>query len=231
MKAKKQKEEPRNLPPMPERIAQLPVQRGYPVPWFVALVNGVYDFRLADADKMPIAVNDNLCWVCGQKLGSMLAFPIGPMCVVNRTISEPPSHRECAEWSIKACPFLTQQQTRRNEKNLPDGHRDPAGVAIKRQPGVICLWLTKSFTPFKAPNGVLFRLGEPTDIFWYREGREATRDEILESIESGLPILAEMAEQDGTMAVRQLNAQFRKALTLVPGEIAVKRSLASAAKR
>jgi hypothetical protein len=37
----------------------------------------------------------------------------------------------------------------------------------------------------------LFRIGEPTSVAWYAEGRPATRKEVLVSIDSGLPLLQE----------------------------------------
>lgn len=231
MSDKTEKQYRDGLPEMPERILKLPIERGYPVPWFVCKIDGHYDFRVIDASKFTPAVKQKLCWICGEKLGTALAFSIGPMCAINRTISEPPSHRECAEFSIKACPFLTQQQVKRNEVNLPEGYQDSAGIGIKRQPGVICLWLTKSYQPFNAGNGVLFRLGEPDQVFWFREGRTATRDEVLESINSGLPILREMAEKDGSQAVLQLEKQIRTASELLPSESPKKTLFGSAIKR
>lgn len=219
------------LPPMPERIKKLPVERGYPVPWFVAEVDGHYDFRVVDARKFKPALEQKLCWICGEPLGTALAFTIGPMCAINRTISEPPSHRECAEFSIKACPFLTQQQLKRNEANIPEGVTDAAGIGLKRQPGAVCLWITKSFRPFKVGNGILFSLGEPEQVFWFREGREATRNEVLESIESGLPILIEQAEKEGKRAISQLEKQIGIAYELLPAKQAKKPLFGSAAKR
>jgi hypothetical protein len=44
--------------------------------------------------------------------------------------AEPPSHRECAEYAVRACPFLTRPLAVRNERGL-DGF-EPAGVMIKR---------------------------------------------------------------------------------------------------
>lgn len=221
-----------DLPPIPERLLKLPVERGYPVPWFVAEVDGNYDFRLVDASKYVPAVKERRCWICGEVLGSSFAFTIGPMCAINRTISEPPSHRECAEFSIKACPFLNQQQTRRREGGLPEGVTDPAGVALKRQPGVICLWITNSYQIFRVDGGSLFRIAEPQQVFWFREGRPATRAEVLESIDSGLPSLREMAEMEGPRAMRQLNAFIERAHKLVPsdGPLSKRNLFASAAR-
>ena len=37
---------------------------------------------------------------------------------MNRTSAEPPSHRDCAEFAVKACPFLTQRElTRRKPRH------------------------------------------------------------------------------------------------------------------
>src|SRR5262245_3833667 len=100
---------------MPGRIRWLPIDaRGFPVPWFVAWFKdgeqvepgvGLPDFRVADANKMRSALKLRLCWVCGKRLGRHLAFTIGPMCAINRTMSEPPSHYECARFAAQACPF------------------------------------------------------------------------------------------------------------------------------
>lgn len=208
---------PDNLPqPIPQRIQALPKQHGFPVPWFVAEIDGKYDFRIADGEKLKEAVKRKKCWICGQQLGSYLAFPISPMCAINRTIPEPPSHRECAEWAIKACPFLAQRQEYRRETNLPDGVSKPGGIAIKRQPGATCLWMTKSFEVWQLPNGIIFKLGEPTDVIWFKEGRQATREEVLESINSGYSVLLDAAKVDGDRAIRQLERMRDDALKLIP---------------
>src|SRR5262245_17927108 len=104
--------------PLPARMARLPISpAGYPVPWFVATIKGEPDFRVIGPDKIARAVRADLCWLCGQTLGRFKAFVGGPMCAVNRTSAEPPSHRECAEYAVRACPFLTRPRMRRNEKD------------------------------------------------------------------------------------------------------------------
>ena len=90
---------------------------------------------------------------------------------------------------------------RRNEVNIPEDTRPPAGIMLKRNPGVTLVWVTRNYKPFKAEGGVLFRLGDPGRVEFYAEGRKATRDEIMASIDSGMPILRGMAEQDGPEAV------------------------------
>jgi hypothetical protein len=205
-----------DLLPIPQRLLSLPVQRGYPVPWFAAKVNDGYDFRYADGEKILPAVKKRLCWICGQKLGAYLAFGVGPMSIINRTVPEPPSHKECMTWAIKACPFLAQRQEARRETHLPEDIKEAPGFGSKRQPGVVALWITKHYQPFNAPGGMLFKLGEPTEIHWFREGRTATRLECLDSIESGYPALMELARTDGSTSIQELEKRRIKAMTLLP---------------
>lgn len=193
-----------DLPERPARMASLPLdERGYPVPWFVAWVDGKPDFRVIRENGIALAHNQKLCWLCGQKRGQYGAFVLGPMCGINRTTAEPPSHRECAEYAVRACPFLTRPMATRNERGL-DGI-EPAGVMIKRNPGVTLLWITKSYRPFKVGNGVLFRVGEPTECHFFAKGRKATREEVDASVASGLHFLEEPAREQGADAVRELS--------------------------
>jgi hypothetical protein len=143
-------------------------------------------------------------------------FVIGPMCAVNRVSAEPPSHRSCALYAVQACPFLTQPRAKRNEKDMPE-HLEPAGLMLKRNPGVTLLWTTQRYTLFKdGRGGALFNVGDPEQVEFYAEGRAATHDEIMASINSGLPILQEMAERDGPEAVAELAKMYDKAMELVP---------------
>lgn len=198
-----------DLPALPSRMQKLAIDaRGFPVPWFVQWVDGEPKFQIADSEKMAKAVRQKRCWLCGEKTGSYVAFVIGPMCGVNRVSSEPPSHRDCAEFAVKACPFLTRPAATRSNRGLDDLEtKRPAGEMIERNPGVTLLWITKSWKPFRAPNGVLFRVGEPTEIHFFREGRKATRDEIEQSVTTGLPILQAMASKEGPLATIELQRQ------------------------
>jgi hypothetical protein len=211
----------RDLPPMPARIARLSRdKRGFPVPRFVAWVDGAPDFRLADERYLEQSLRRKLCWLCGDVLGVHVTFPVGPMCAVNRVTAEPPSHRDCALFAVRACPFLSNPEARRRERGLPDGHAPPAGEMIRRNPGVTCLWSTRSFRPFRAGDGVLFRLGDPEEVLWFARGREATRAEVEASIASGMPLLRDPAEAEGAAAVRELERLHLAAIKFLPEEAA-----------
>lgn len=184
----------------------------------MAEINGEYDFRVIGERRLIDAIKKKRCWICGEKLGSRLAFVIGSMCAINRTISEPPSHRECAEWSAKACPFLAQRQDYRRDTNLPEGVKEPGGIAIARQPGVTCLWITTKYEVVRLPNGLIFKLGDPLEVLWYREARPATREEVLASIDSGYPLLLDMATKEGKWAIADLEDRRARAMNLLPKE-------------
>lgn len=193
------------LIPLPEKMKGLPVgPNGFVVPWFVPWVEGQPEFRAMDHEKLIRAVRENLCWVCGQHRGRWMTFVIGPMCLVNRISSEPPSHLECARYSARVCPFLSRpKMVRRDASDLFEEGSCPAdhaaGKMIERNPGVTLLYTTRSFEPFRPSlgnAGYLFALGDPTGVEWYREGRLATRAEVEESVRTGLPALEDMARQD-----------------------------------
>ncbi|PYJ07654.1 MAG: hypothetical protein DMF06_14995 [Verrucomicrobia bacterium] len=159
-----------------------------------------------------------LCWICGQKLGAYLAFPVGPMCVLNRNISEPPSHLECARFAVKACPFLAIPAKARRDKNLPPDIEAPAGIGLKRNPGITAIWICKEYQSSLLPNGLLFQLGEPIGAEWYYEGRPASREEVETWIESGLPSLLAIAKTDGPVALLALRQMLHIARGLLPAK-------------
>lgn len=196
MKVSERYKEGIEVPPL--RMRSLPIYRGYPVPWFVAWLNeSEPEFRAMDPQKFKRAVRDRLCWVCGGHLGRWVTFVIGPMCGINRTSSEPPSHLDCARYSARNCPFLSKPQMNRRENDLPEDVHDPGGFAIKRNPGATLLWTTQKYTLFgDGKGGVLIDIGEPESMEWYFHGRVATRAEVEHSVETGLPTLAEMAAKE-----------------------------------
>lgn len=204
---------------MPRRVAQLATSKaGYQIPWFVAIIDGEPDFRVIGPGRVDKAVRDRRCWICGQKMtGPTSAFVIGPMCAVNRVSAEPPSHRECAVYAAQACPFLVNPKKRRREGNKPEGTVAPPGEPIPRNPGVALVWITRHWSSFPdGRGGVLFDVGSATRTMWFAEGRKATRAEVLASIDSGLPILQEVAEQEGAAAEAALATQLCRAMELVP---------------
>lgn len=206
--------------PIPTRMRGLPRDRhGRPIPWFVHVYDdGSPDFRVIRRSGIPEAYRFKLCWVCGQPRGQWVAFVAGPMCAVNRVSAEPPSHRDCAIYSATACPFLATPSMNRRERGLPEEHVDPPGITCWRNPGVALVWVTRDWNPFRAPDGALFRFGDPAEVLWFANGRPAAREEVQHSIDTGFPLLQEAAAQDGPDALAELDRQLAVALALLPAE-------------
>jgi hypothetical protein len=217
---------------IPDRIDRLPRWRimgqDYPVPYFVAWFDadnepcrpgqGRPDFRVMAMEKWARCWKSGRCWVCGEPLGKYKAYVIGPMCAVTRTTSEPGSHLECAVYSAQTCPFLTNPKMKRGSDvvELPEATRLPAGFFIARNPGVACVWVTRTAKSFKATHGTLITLGDPERVEWFAHGRAATYEEVLTSIMSGYPKLVEVAEAEGNGAVEELSARLYGTMKLLP---------------
>ncbi len=209
-----------NLEPVPRLMKDLPLdpERGYVVPWFVAWENGKPEFRAMDKNKYMAALKKHLCWVCGQPLATRFAFVSGPMCGINRTSAEPPSHIECARWSARNCPFLSNPNMVRREDGILDNAklRDEApGFAIVRNPGVALVWITREYEVFPDGRGKwLIQMGRPHEVEFYCKGRPATRAEVMESIDSGIGVLEAVARQEegGIEDLRNKRKLFEKLL-------------------
>lgn len=202
---------------VPPRMARLPVDKhARLVPWFVAWIDGQPDHRVVGEGRLEDAVRFRKCWLCGGTLGANAAFVVGSMCGVNRTSAEPPSHRDCALYAVRACPFMVTPRMRRRESGLPDGVREPDGIMIRRNPGVALVWVSRSWSVW--PDLRLFALGDPVETSWWCEGRVASRLEVWESVESGLPLLRVEAEGNvrPAAAVRALERQVEVFMPLLP---------------
>lgn len=218
------------LPPLPQKMRHLPIDaRGYPVPWFVAWLDkkgrplargrGTPEFRVQAPNAAPEAHNAHKCWVCGGKLGKYLAFTTGSIAAVNRSSGEPPSHLECSDWAARACPFLSRPHARRRSAGMPEGTGDgqsQPGEPILRNPGVALVYVTTGYRVLHLEDGeALFAMFPPTEVRWYAEGRPATREEVIESLRTGLPAL-QAAASSSAIEIAALANHIKAAMKLVP---------------
>jgi hypothetical protein len=216
--------------PIPQRISRLPVdKRGFPVPAFVQWIandKGVPEphFPVMSAEHLAACVRFDKCWICGGQLGGFKCFVIGPMCVVNRVSAEPPSHYDCAEFAVRNCPFMANPKVGRqlSGDDIIEQGGKVAGIMIERNPGVGCMWTTRSYRLEKADHGVLFRIGAAEKVSFWAHGRPATKAEVMHSVDTGLPLLRDMAAKDdrhnGTKeASTALQRQIETALMLIDG--------------
>ena len=89
-----------------------------------------------------------------------------------------------------------------------------AGLALMRNPGVAMVWITAE--PSFDLNLRLFDIGPPKKVRFFAHGREATREEIEDSIVTGLPFLRDAAERDGPEALEELERMVERARELLP---------------
>jgi len=195
---------------------------GRPIPFFVGYPDGeTPDFRTMDGPKLRQAIIKDLCWVCGERLlrryGSHYGtFVAGPMCLVNLTSAEPPSHHDCALWSARACPFLANPNKVRRETGMEGLLENTAGIAIARNPGVTALIECSKWEIWNPGNGLLFRMKQVSAVRWLAHGEEASVKQVMESIETGLPALHQMSIEDGHGAEDELKRMVKRALGWVP---------------
>lgn len=93
---------------IPSFLSHLPIDdKGYPIPYFVAIEDSKPNYKILDEKKQKICIEHNKCTICGNQLLKKTFFFIsGPMGVANRITTEPPMHRECAEYSLATCPHM-----------------------------------------------------------------------------------------------------------------------------
>lgn len=174
----------------PERIARLPADDyGRPTPWFLMRFDdGHVDYRFVDGDKIGQAVAEGRCWVCGERFqrgngARSRTFIVGPSAVFTRTTGEPPMHRSCALYALRACPFLANPNKARRTSNVPDEAWMP-GEPILDNPGVALAWMCRRFDVDKLDSGgCLFRLPYPSGLYAYSEGLPALRDQLDAAVE------------------------------------------------
>jgi hypothetical protein len=124
---------------------------------------------------------------------------------------------------------LTQRELSRRTIGLPEDIAFAPGLGLQHNPGVALIWITKSYRPWRVPEsavreagaqpGVLFAMGAPTHLAFYRQGRLATRDEIAAAIEQGLPALRRVAQAHGPAAVAALLQQLTAFEQLLEGHM------------
>jgi hypothetical protein len=137
---------------IPDFLSHLPVdERGYPVPYFAAIVNGKPDFRMLDMEKQKICVEYNKCAICGKKLQKGVYYFIsGPLGAKNQVSSDPPMHRECAGFSLAACPHLHFEKAERRDRNLPK-ETQHSGSQLLGKPEAVFMILADKFKTMKDP--------------------------------------------------------------------------------
>lgn len=161
-----------NIERLPLRMLSLRINGGgWPIYWFSKDVD-VEDAVNPDPDpdKMMIAVQRKLCYICGEKLGTYACFLGGVFVGLTRSSNEPPCHRECARWVAMNDQFLTQ--------------------------GITLLWVTVTYDVLlDNEKKIVFSLGEPASAEFYIDKKPASKDEVSSAVTAGLANVLEMIKK------------------------------------
>jgi hypothetical protein len=155
-------------------MRNLPINaRGYPIPFFAKRHDKL---SVIHEWKRLIAVIDRRCWVCGEKLGRMASFVLGPSEVFTRTTNEPPMHHSCARWAVRGCPFLSNPRRRRTDQD----EASDSGVEEHGQhnPGCWAVWTTAEYRGDCVRGHFELIVEDPVEVLWFHRSRLATRDEV-----------------------------------------------------
>jgi hypothetical protein len=155
--------------PMPEAIAKLPrTANGYPQP-FMTMDD---DIRVISPLKQIRCAVDNLCGICGQKLGYWKAFVGGPVSITNRFSVDPPFHEECARYALQVCPYIVRPTAKRAKEYNVTVTDDPIQILIK--PERFGMAITRSFNFGRVParETLGFSYTKPVKITWWCDGKE-----------------------------------------------------------
>lgn len=139
-----------DLPPIMKHLKL--DERGYPIPFFVPIVNGKPEFRYQDGKKQKLALEKKLCSICGKKLykGSYWIIT-GPIGFNNCVASDPPMHEDCARFSLMACPHIAYQYADRRTEAPVDAPQ------LSEKPSEIILIQANKYRVVEGKNVYRFR--------------------------------------------------------------------------
>lgn len=98
-----------NLPPIPKRMAERPVQGGLAMPWIaLELADGSYDLAGCAARLVNLAMYQGRCQLCSHPINYRPVFFATQDQVDDAPIvcDAPPLHAECADYAAAVCPMI-----------------------------------------------------------------------------------------------------------------------------
>lgn len=165
--------------------------------WFAySDTENAVDYNLFRPGAVDDAIRFRRCWCCGEHRGKHSTYIASPAILVDGQSNEPPSHSNCALHAATHCPFLTGIQQDGNDR-------------------VVVLY-TSTQQPLRVtPSSTRFWAGPPTSVSWFCRGREATRDEAVEALESAYAAMRRLS-QDQAEHLDKLERLYGDALRLLP---------------
>jgi hypothetical protein len=179
----------------PERIPR--DHRGYPIPWNVLRADdGTPFFTVNDDRKHWRALRQELCPLCGERLGRWRWFVGGP-----RSAFDPhgwyvdlPGHHECITFALATCPYLAAPKylgrvdVIHPEKLPPEARFLLDATVIPERPDVFVAVAGDGIEV--QTRGALFPYTRPRRPFlaheYWRHGRQISVDEALPFLRAAL---------------------------------------------
>jgi len=145
-------------------------ERGYPIPYFAAIVNGRHDFAMLDPAKVVECVTTRRCGICGGKLGALGWFISGAKTIDARLSLDPPMHLECGKFSLAACPHLALRNANYRTDEQVAARAGGTLVEVrpemsKTKPERYALFASAKFWMNMEKHAI--GLKRPEIIFWY----------------------------------------------------------------
>lgn len=158
---------------IPDKMKALPLDhRGYPIPKFAHIDSeGKPHFDICADDIHVRLVIPGMCFICGQPLGRHRFFIGGPISAKSHYFNDGPSHRECAIFSLKACPFLANRNfthmTENTKKHIPK--KINTAVSTERPPAT-ALIECRYYRVTSVSGNIVIEAGEYEGIEWFCDG-------------------------------------------------------------
>lgn len=163
----------------PGRIKRLPRYGMMPIPYFAFIKDdGVPDLRVLHPEHYRTALEQQLCGICGERLGRWLHF-IGGLSIIERPVfSDLPMHRDCAEFALTACPFLTGALTDYSNRAYPEQTVMAKTRPTEIHPRINVLYQTGKFTITATQGMQVLIADKPSSLRYFQAGQEIKRTEV-----------------------------------------------------
>lgn len=156
----------------PEALRARPHWGRYPIPWVTYVrPDGTPDFRVHVEGRRRLVAEKRLCQLCGTRMGEEVTFIGFPHSLNGLRFGEPPAHRECLEYALSVCPWLSGRP-------YSDRPGDPGTHFVTRpeQPTQMVIYTCRLFVAVPDPSEeteLVFLAGDADRrVEWFRRGLE-----------------------------------------------------------
>lgn len=163
----------RNVP-IPQLMSHLPIEprSGLPLPFFAASPEKG-GAAVATMNAVMACCHKKVCWICGKKLLPFCCFISGPIGLSNQVATDGPCHPACAEYAVRACPYMAIPGFKATASDRFETHKSPGATEIK--PECFAIAYVNKWRFQADERGVVFFYHRPVRVAWFAAG-EPTDD-------------------------------------------------------